>query len=176
MVKARRLEEVDGLVEVERPPAAMNGRVLSLQILTAHGTRPRSVSEVRALVGRGLDGDIHGKTKPDSRRQVLIVERATLLAMGLQPGDLREQITVEFPSLETLPVGTLLRVGEVTFELSGACEPCTHIGALNGVPDADAFRNALEDRRGQLARVTAVEGEGRIRAGDVVAVLTGSPR
>jgi len=154
----------------------MNGRVLSLQLLTAQGTRPRPVPEVRALVGRGLDGDLHGKTKPDSRRQVLIVERATLQAMGLQPGDLREQITVEFPSLETLPVGTLLRVGEVTFELSGSCEPCTHIGALNSVPDAEAFRSALDGRRGQLARVTAVEGEGHIRVGDVIAVLTGSPR
>lgn len=154
----------------------MNGRVLSLQLLTAHGTRPRSVPEARALVGRGLDGDIHGKTKPNSRRQVLIVEQATLQAMGLQPGDLREQITVEFQSLETLPVGTLLRVGEVTFELSGSCEPCTHIGALNSVPDAEAFRSALDGRRGQLARVTAVEDEGRIRVGDVIAVLTGSPR
>jgi len=154
----------------------MNGRVLSLQLLTAQGTRPRPVPEVRARVGRGLDGDLHGKTKPDSRRQVLIVERATLLAMGLGPGDLREQITVEFPSLETLPVGTLLRVGEVTFELSGSCEPCTHIGALNSVPDAEAFRSALDGRRGQLARVTAVEGEGHIRVGDVIAVLTGSPR
>ena len=154
----------------------MNGRVLSLQLLTAHGTRPRRVPEVRALVGHGIDGDIHGKTKPDSRRQVLIVDRATLLAMGLQPGDLREQITVEFPSLETLPVGTFLRVGEVTFELSGACEPCTHIGALNGVPDAEVFRSALDGQRGQLARVAAVEDEGRIRVGDVIAVLTSSPR
>ena len=154
----------------------MNGRVLSLQLLTAHGTRPRPVPEVRALVGRGLDGDIHGKTKPDSRRQVLIVDRATLLAMGLGPGDLREQITVEFPSLETLPVGTLLRTGEVTFELTGVCEPCTHIGALNGVSDAEAFRSALGGRRGQLARVTTVEGEGHIRVGDVIAVVTGSPR
>lgn len=154
----------------------MNGRVLSLQLLASHGTPPRPVSQARALVGRGLDGDIHGKAKPDSRRQVLIVERATLVAMGLQPGDLREQITVEFPSLETLPVGTLLRAGDVTFELSGACEPCTHIGALNGVPDAEAFRSALDGRRGQLARVTAVEGEGHIRVGDPIAVLTGSPR
>ncbi|MGH2400208.1 MAG: MOSC domain-containing protein [bacterium] len=154
----------------------MNGRVLSLQLLTAHGTPPRSVPEVRALVGRGLDGDIHGKAKPDSRRQVLIVDAATLAVMGLQPGALREQITIEFPPLETLPVGTLLRVGEVTFELTGPCEPCTHIGALNGVADPEAFRSALEGRRGQTARVAAIDREGRIRVGDVIAVLTGSPR
>lgn len=154
----------------------MNGRVVSLQLLTAHGTPPRSVPEARALVGRGLDGDLHGKGKRDSRRQVLIVDSATLGAMGLRPGDLREQVTVEFPSLETLPVGTLLRAGEVTFELTGPCEPCTHIGALNGVADPEAFRSALEGRRGQTARVSAIERDGRICVGDAIAVLTGSPR
>lgn len=154
----------------------MNGTVLNLHVVTQHGERPRPVSEARALVGRGLEGDLHGKTKPNSRRQVLIVDRATLLAMGLRPGALREQITVDFEALERLAPGTLLRLGEVTVELSGPCEPCTHIGALNAVPDPVAFQQSLVGRRGQLARVTAIEGDGRIRVGDPVAVLSPAPR
>jgi MOSC domain-containing protein YiiM len=153
-----------------------DGTVLSLQILTHHGERPRAVSDVRALPGHGLEGDIHGKSRSGSSRQVLIVDRATLEAMGLHPGDLREQITVAFDTLETLPAGTLLEVGEVTLELTGPCEPCTHIGALNGVADAPAFQKALDGRRGRLARVMAVDGEGRIRVGERVAVRAPAPR
>ncbi|HET6946835.1 MAG TPA: MOSC domain-containing protein [bacterium] len=153
-----------------------DGTVLSLQILTHHGERPRAVHDVRALPGHGLEGDIHGKSRSGSGRQVLIVDRTTLDAFGLRPGDLREQITVAFAALESLPAGTLLQAGEVTLELTGPCEPCTHIGGLNGVVDPIAFQKALDGRRGQLARVIGVEGEGRIRSGDRIAVRTPAPR
>jgi len=148
----------------------MNGTVVSLQLVSRHGERPRPVEEARALLDHGLEGDIHGKAKPGSRRQVLITDRVTLDALGLRPGDLRDQITVELEALESLPAGARLRIGEATVELSGPCEPCTHIGALNGVPDPAAFQQSLRGRRGQLARVVAVDGEGRIRLGDPVAV------
>lgn len=153
-----------------------DGTVLSLQILTHHGERPRAVADVRALPGHGLEGDIHGKSRSGSSRQVLIVDRTTLETMGLRPGDLREQITVAFAALETLPAGTLLQVGDATFELTGPCEPCTHIGGLNGIADPVAFQKTLDGRRGQLARVTSVDGEGRIRVGDRIAVRTPAPR
>ncbi|OLE14021.1 MAG: hypothetical protein AUG93_00265 [Armatimonadetes bacterium 13_1_20CM_4_65_7] len=151
-----------------------SGRVIGLQILVEHRGQPEPVRRAKALVDLGLEGDVHGKKKAGSRRQVLIVDRATLEALGLRPGDLREQITVEFPALETLPSGTLLCVGEVTCELTGPCEPCTHIGQSLGVPDTVAFQQALQGRRGQLARIVAVDGEGFIRVGDSVTLLTSS--
>jgi len=154
----------------------MNGTVVNLQLVSRHGERPRGVLEVRALVDHGLEGDIHGKTKPGSRRQVLLTDRGTLDALGLRPGDLRDQITVDLAVLESLPAGTRLQVGEVTLELSGPCEPCTHIGALNGVPDPPAFQQMLRGRRGQLARVVAVAGAGTIRVGDPVTVQSPVPR
>lgn len=153
------------------------GAVISLQIVTAHRAQPRRVPTVRALVGHGFEGDVHGKKQSGSRRQVSIVDQSTHAALGLKPGDLREQITVDFPALESLPAGTLLRIGEVTLELTGSCDPCTHIGGLVGVMDAEAFRRVLEGRRGQLARVIAVRGEGLIHSGDriVVVVHTSTP-
>lgn len=145
------------------------GTVVALHLVRSHGQRPQSVPQATATVGRGLNGDLHGKTRtPGSRRQVLIVDRADLLRLGLQPGDLREQITVDLPDLNALPAGTLLRIGAVTCELTGLCEPCTHIGGLVGVDDPRAFQDTLIGRRGQLARVTAVEGNGTIRVGDPV--------
>lgn len=145
------------------------GSVVGLQLLARHGEAPRRVSQVRALVGRGLEGDLHGKTRATgSRRQVLILDSGVPRAFGLQPGDLREQITVDFPGLDGLPAGSRLRIGPVTFELAGGCDPCTHIGGLVGAADPGAFERQLEGRRGQLARVVAADGDGMLRLGDPV--------
>lgn len=146
-----------------------SGRVIALHVLRSHGERPQSRTEVRALVGTGLEGDLHGKGRAaGTGRQVLVMDRQTLEASGLRPGDLREQITVDFAALETLPVGTRLRIGDATLEVTGPCEPCTHIGKLNGRMDVVEFKNSLDGRRGQLARVIAVDGDGVIRLGDPV--------
>jgi MOSC domain-containing protein YiiM len=145
------------------------GRVLALHVLPTHGERPQSRAEVRALVGAGLEGDIHGKGRAGGTgRQVLVMDRQTLESAGLRAGDLREQITVDFATLETLPAGTRLRVGNATLEITGSCEPCTHIGKLNGRQDVVEFKQSLEGRRGQLARVVAIDGDGMIRLGDAV--------
>jgi MOSC domain-containing protein YiiM len=152
-------------------PATSRGTVINLQILPEHRQQPAAVSQVRALVDYGLEGDAHGKKKAGSRRQILILDKGTLRDLGLHPGDLREQITIDFPPLETLPAGTLLQIGQVTCELTGPCEPCTHIGNLVGVPDAVQFQMSLQGRRGQLAKVTVVHNEGTIRVGDPVVVI-----
>lgn len=151
--------------------APPRGTVTNLQILPEHRQQPAAVSQVRALVDHGLEGDTHGKKKAGSGRQILILDQGTLQELGLRPGDLREQITLDFPLLETLPAGTLLQIGQVTCELTGPCEPCTHIGALVGVADAAQFQTSLQGRRGQLAKVTAVDREGTIRVGDPVVVV-----
>ena len=147
------------------------GTVINLQILPEHRQQPAAVSQVRALVDHGLEGDAHGKKKAGSRRQILILDKSTLQELSLRPGDLREQITIDFSLLETLPAGTLLQIGQVTCELTGPCEPCTHIGSLVGVADAAQFQTSLQGRRGQLAKVTAVDREGTIRIGDPVVVI-----
>ncbi len=143
------------------------GTVTHLQVIPQHRGSPRPLQAVRAVVDQGLEGDVHSY-KPKGHRQVLIVNGEGLAALGLRPGDLREQITVHFPGLDSMPAGTLLRIGQGTFELIGACDPCTHIGTLMGVADPKALEATLEGRRGQLARVVAIEGDGMIRIGDPV--------
>jgi hypothetical protein len=151
-----------------------DGVVLAIHLLRAHGQPPVTVDETRAVVGYGLDGDIHGKTKPNSPRQVLLVDRRVPEAVGLPHGGLREQLTVDFAGLDRLPVGTRLRVGQAVLELTGPCEPCETIGRLNRVADPARFLDALVGQRGMLARVIAVEGPGLIRRGDAVAVQAGT--
>ncbi len=147
-----------------------SGQVLGIYLLRAHRQPPDPVPQARALVGHGLEGDVHGKGRPDTARQVLLVDRSTLAALHLPPGGLREQLTVDLPGLDRLPPGTRLRVGEATLEVTMPCEPCEVVGRYLGVPDPYALRDALRGRRGVLARVVATTGEGWIRRGDAIVV------
>lgn len=145
------------------PGDVATGRVASLQLKRQHWSplEPIDAVEVTAV---GLDGDRHAG-RADGKRQVLLVESGDLGELGLRPGDLREQITVDLPGLMALAAGTRLRVGEAVLELTGTCEPCTHIGEHAGVDDPEAFRQRLVGRRGMLARVSE---PGSIRVGDPV--------
>lgn len=160
-----------GLPAGTAPSPPSRGTVLNLQLLREPRQPPTPVTQVRALVDHGLQGDAHGKKKAGSRRQILILDQRTLQALGLRPGDLREQITVDLPALETLPAGTLLQIGGATCELTGPCEPCTHIGQILGVSDPAEFQTSLRGRRGQVAKVIAVSRDGMIRVGDIVEVI-----
>ena len=145
----------------------MTGHVISLQVRTEKHGEPRPVTEAVARVGGGIEGDVHGHR---STRAVLVIDRATLDALDLSPGDLREEITTEgLPDVTNLPVDTELRIGGVTLRVNGPCEPCTHIGELLGVADPEEFRQSLVGRRGALCTVVAASAP--IRVGDPAEVL-----
>ena len=145
----------------------MTGRVISLHVRTEKHGLPTPVAEVVGRVGGGLEGDVHAHR---SSRAVLVIDRATLDALRLSPGDLREEITIEgLPDVTNLPMDTELRIGGVTLRVNGPCEPCTHIGELLGVPDREEFRLSLLGRRGALCTVSTVSAP--IRVGDPVEVL-----
>ena len=145
----------------------MTGRVVSLHVRTEKHGMPTPVAEVVGRVGGGLEGDVHAHR---SSRAVLVVDRATLNALRLAPGDLREEITIDgLPDVTNLPVDSELRIGAVTLRVNGPCDPCTHIGELLGVPDREAFRESLLGRRGALCTVSAASGP--IHVGDPVDVL-----
>jgi MOSC domain-containing protein YiiM len=145
----------------------MTGRVVALHVRTEKHGVPMPVSDVVGRVGGGLEGDVHAHR---SSRAVLVVDRTTLDALRLAPGDLREEITIQgLTDVTNLPVDSELRIGGVTLRVNGPCEPCTHIGELLGVPDREAFRESLLGRRGALCTVSAVSGP--IRVGDPVEVL-----
>jgi MOSC domain-containing protein YiiM len=145
----------------------MSGRVISLHVRSEKHGAPTPVAEVVGRVGGGLEGDVHADR---TSRAVLVIDRTTLDALRLAPGDLREEIAIEgLPDVTNLPVDTELRIGGVTLRVNGPCEPCTHIGELLGVPDPEVFRQSLLGRRGALCTVTAASAP--VRVGDPVEVL-----
>ena len=145
----------------------MKARVVGLHLHERHGEHPRAVGEVVGRVGGGIEGDSHADR---TKRAVVIVDRSTHEALGLQPGDLREQITIDgLPGLSALAADTELRVGGLTLRVNGDAAPCLHIGELVGVDDPLAFQASLVGRRGATCTVIAVDGPARI--GDAVEVL-----
>jgi MOSC domain-containing protein YiiM len=141
-------------------------QVVSLQLHEGHGKPMRPVAQANARVGGGIEGDTHAHRE---KRAVTIVDRSTHDAVGVKPGDLREQITVEgMPALGSLSVGTLLRIGAITLRVNGPCDPCTHIGEMNGA-DPQEFQASLEGRRGLVC--TVVSADGPVRMGDEVSVM-----
>jgi MOSC domain-containing protein YiiM len=145
----------------------VTARIVALQLHVTKRVPPRPVTEATARVGGGIEGDSH-VTK--QTRAVLVVDRATLDDLGLRPGDLREQVTTEgLSDVTMLAAGTRLRLGGVTLEVNGECEPCTHIGTILGVPDPEELRLSLIGRRGALC--TVVTANAPLRVGDAVEVL-----
>lgn len=147
-----------------RYPTAMPvGRVIALH----RKPRPGQLERVDALVakaGKGLEGD---RCFGQARRQVLFVSLAEIVDLGYQPGDLREQITVDLAGLQTLAEGTKLAAGDAMFEIEGDCAPCNGMAKRLG-EDPEAFKERTRGRRGMLARVVS---DGTLRVGDEVRVL-----
>jgi MOSC domain-containing protein YiiM len=93
-------------------------------------------------------------------RQVLIAARSVMVECGLQPGDLRENVLVDYDQLYELPSGTVVRIGQALIRLTFHCEPCKKILRL-----VDFER--IVHRRGVFGSFL---NSGRLSVGDELAV------
>lgn len=116
---------------------------------------------VRVVEGHGLEGCAHGGRA--AHRQVLIASVEHLASVGVEPGAIRENLTVEGADVQEWPVGARVRVGDAEFEITEVCEPCHKMDALR-----PGLREELDGKRGMLARV--VRG-GELRVGDDIQLL-----
>jgi len=118
--------------------------------------------EVRVAGNSGFEGCAHAR--PDSPRQVLLVDSETLEAMNLSPGIIRENVTTSGLNVNGLEIGQKLRVGETRLEVSAVCAPCDHMERVR-----PGLQKEIWGRRGMLCRV--LEG-GIIRRGDPIEKLS----
>ena len=157
------------------------GTVVSIYIAAAAMGPMASVAEVRAVPGKGLEGDRYFKQagtysdNPGSGRDVTLVEIEAIESLKrdygieLEPGESRRNIVTRGVSLNHL-VGREFKVGEVTLRGVRLCEPCSHLEGLS----RKGVQRALNHRGGLRAEI--VSG-GRIRVGNPVVALTlGSAR
>lgn len=119
--------------------------------------------EAMAVEDAGLEGCAHAR--PQSKRQVLLMDEETLAAFGLVPGIVRENVTTEGLDVNGLAVGQRLRIGGVELQVSLVCDPCQQIEALR-----PGLQAAMQGKRGMLCKV--LRG-GKIQRGDEI-VMTQS--
>ena len=135
----------------------------------------KSVEEVRAWPGRGLEGDRYSRKagtysdRDGADREITLIETEALDALlrdygvALDPGETRRNVATRGVPLNHF-VGRVFRVGEATARGLRLCEPCSHMERLAG----KRIRAGLVHRGGLRAQVLT---EGVIRVGDEVTLL-----
>lgn len=148
------------------------GTVISIYIAETATEAARAVEEVRAVAGKGLEGDRYFQGRgtwsnhPGTGRQVTLIEGETLDALEgeagphIAPGTHRRNLVTRGVPLNHL-VGRSFRIGEVVFRGTRLCEPCDHLEKLT----QPGVKMALLHRGGLRADVIQ---EGTLRVGDRV--------
>jgi MOSC domain-containing protein YiiM len=133
-----------------------------------------AVDEVRAVPGKGLQGDRYFLStgtysdKPEPSREVTLIESEALEALSrdykldLPPGASRRNITTRGVALNHL-IGQEFQVGEVKLRGIRLCEPCNHLEEVTGLE----VRPGLVHRGGLRCQILS---EGAVRVGDVIQV------
>lgn len=120
------------------------------------------------VTGSGIEGDFYHNREGSEKRHVLLLDRKVLEDLSFKPGDLREQVLLDFPELQGLEIGTRLQLGDAVVEITMDCTPCRYMAESLGW-DPEEFVNTLMRKRGMLARVVA---SGSVKMGDTVRVLS----
>ena len=139
----------------------MTARIASIQLCPGHREPMRLVPSATLTTGVGLEGDKHANAA--SKRQVLLADKEALDALQLQPGWIKENVTVQGLDVIALEVGTRLGVGEAVLEITSSCEPCFRMDEIR-----QGLKTDLEGRRGMNSVVIA---GGPIRVGDLITTV-----
>ena len=123
-----------------------------------------TVDSVRAVAGKGLEGDRHFHEDGAQPGQALtLVEAENVEEVRLPPGATRRQVTVRGVNLNEL-VGKRFRVGEVECYGVELCEPCAHLESMT----RPGIIKELVHRAGINADILT---DGTIAVGDEVAAV-----
>ena len=126
----------------------------------------RPVPGADLITGVGIEGDKHAVAA--SHRQVLLADQEALDEVGVEPGTIKENLTVQGLHVMGLPAGTRVRLGKTAvLEITDVCEPCFRMDEIR-----IGLKDELVGRRGMVARV--VNG-GSIVVGDLITVEEAEP-
>ncbi|MBI5867093.1 MAG: MOSC domain-containing protein [candidate division Zixibacteria bacterium] len=149
-----------------------SGRVHQICVSPGAGTEMQTISEARAMPGKGLAGDRYGEitgtysTKPGPDREITLIEREAIEALSresgitLAPKDARRNLVTAGVPLNHL-VNREFTVGEVKLRGIRLCEPCNH---LEGLTQQGVLRGLIH-RGGLRAQILT---DGVIRVGDTI--------
>ena len=136
------------------------GKVIAICTSPARGTQKHQVPAARFTVEWGIEGDAHGG---NWHRQVSLLSADKIAAFNarganVQPGAFGENLVVEGFDFRALPVGTLLRCGDVLLEMTQIGKEChSHCEIFKRMGEC------IMPTQGVFARVLE---PGEIRVGD----------
>jgi MOSC domain-containing protein YiiM len=146
---------------------------VEINISPEHEVLPEPVARVRAVPGRGLEGDRNyyagDGTQPERDRELTLIATEALDELAAEHGieltaaESRRNVATRGVDLNGLE-GRRFRVGDVECEGIELCEPCNH---LQGLTKPGVLRGLVH--RGGLR--AAILSEGEIAVGDAVAAL-----
>ena len=148
------------------------GEVVSIHIADRAEARVRSVDHVRAVPGKGLEGDRYFlesgtySDRPGPGREVTLIESEAIEAMArdnqitIPAGATRRNVTTRGAPLNHL-VGQEFEVGRVRLLGIKLCEPCSHLESLT----QKGIIAGLVHRGGLRAKILT---DGEIRVGDPI--------
>jgi MOSC domain-containing protein YiiM len=151
------------------------GLVVSIHVAPSAGASMAPLRAVRAVPGRGLEGDRYFSkigtysARDGADREVTLIETEAVEALArdygisIAPEDTRRNIATRGIALNHL-VGRRFRAGDVTLAGLRLCEPCGYMEKMCG----QAVRRALVHRGGLRAQVVS---PGEIRVGDRIEIL-----
>lgn len=151
-------------------PPSRAGTVEALAVAASAGEPARLLEEVRALAGKGLEGDRHVTGRgtfpsgpPGSALTLIEAEVCESFDPPLEPSQHRRNIVTRGIDLNAL-VGCEFTVGEVRCRGMRLCEPCTVVQRHAGRP----ILRPLVHRGGLRADILE---DGTIRVGDPVRTI-----
>jgi MOSC domain-containing protein YiiM len=149
------------------------GKIVEINISPENEVLPAPVERVKAVAGRGLEGDRYFRAdgepgeKPDEEITLIAVEALEAFAeesgINVTPAESRRQVATRGIDLNAL-VGRRFSVGPLECEGIELCEPCTH---LEGLTEPGVLKGLVH--RGGLR--AAIRGGGEIAVGDRVSAI-----
>ena len=140
----------------------MKGKVLCVCLSDEKGVQKTPVDRLEVIADFGIKGDAHAGNWP---RQVSLLaeesaDKLRQLGADIHPGDFGENILTQGVELSSLPVGAMLKVGEVSLQVTQIGKECHAHCAI-----FDAVGTCVMPTEGIFCRV--VEG-GSISGGDSI--------
>lgn len=139
-------------------------KVMAVCISERKGIRKHAVPEIAVRKEHGIVGDAHAG---NWHRQISLlakesIDRMRAMGLSLTDGAFAENIVTEGIELKTLPVGTLLRVGEALLRVTQIGKECHNDCAIKA-----ATGTCVMPTDGIFAVVVE---EGTIRPGDGISI------
>ncbi len=142
------------------------GKVFAVSVSKTKGTIKQNVEKANVIANYGIEGDAHSG---DWHRQVSLLAKESIDLMseqgatGLCSGKFAENITTQGITLHTIPVGSILKIGNVELEITQIGKECHH-----GCEIKQQVGNCIMPKQGIFAKV--ITG-GEIKPGDIIEVI-----